>query len=66
MFDLRKAVKRLAAEHNWTQQDIAERAGITQSHLSLSLKKQNPTLSTLTKLAVAFGVQLSILIKEGE
>jgi transcriptional regulator with XRE-family HTH domain len=66
MFDLRKAVKRLAAEHNWTQQDIAERAGITQSHLSLALKKQNPTLSTLTKLSVAFGVQLSILIREGE
>ena len=66
MFNLKKAVKRLAAEHDWTQHEIAYHAGITQSHLSLTIKKQNPTLTTLTKLSNAFGLPLSEFILEGE
>ena len=66
MFDLKKAVKRLAAERDWTQQEVAYHAGITQSHLSLTMKKQNPTLTTLTRLSHAFGLPLSEFILEGE
>lgn len=46
-----------------TQEQLASRAGITQSHLSrLELGKYVPTLATLERLARALRIPLSALL----
>jgi transcriptional regulator with XRE-family HTH domain len=49
-------------ESNWSQEELARQAGLTQSQVaSLEAGQSNPTLRTLSKLATAFGCSVSEL-----
>ena len=43
---------------------LAERMGITNSALTISLKKGNPSLNTLERIATALDVPLPVLMSE--
>lgn len=46
----------------WSQEELAERAGLPQSHISrLERRVHAPTHLTLQKLASAFGIAVSLL-----
>ena len=48
----------------WTQQELAEACGLTQSVIGrLESKKSLPTLATLQKVVAALGASLSIVEK---
>lgn len=52
------------ADRGITQRELAEVTGLVQSHISDVLnpaKNANPTLATLSKLAEAVGLRLSII-----
>ena len=56
-------IKVLRERKGWTQEMLAEKAGIGRSHLArLETARQDPTLSTLEKIAKAFRVKLSALV----
>ena len=56
-------IKALREREGWTQEVLAEKAGISRSHLArLETAKQDPNLSTLEKIAKAFRVKLSALV----
>jgi transcriptional regulator with XRE-family HTH domain len=59
--DMRKLVgdncARLRKARGWTQEELAERSGLTQQYLSdLERGKRNPTIVTLYELAQALEV----------
>lgn len=59
--DMRKLVGRNAArirkEHGLTQEELAERSGLSQQYLSgLEQGRRNPTIVTLFEIANALGV----------
>lgn len=59
--DMRKLVgdncARIRKEGGWTQEELAERSGLSQQYLSdLERGKRNPTIVTINELAQAFGV----------
>lgn len=56
--DMRKLVgdncARLRRERGWTQEELAERSGLSQQYLSdLERGKRNPTIVTVYELALA-------------
>jgi len=60
-----QALKRLRAEKNLTQEELAQRAGVDYKYLQ-KLEGQNPsspTLSTLAKLASGLQIPLVELIQ---
>ena len=61
---LSKNIKKLRDKHNLTQEQLAQKAGITYSTLIKieSGKNGNPTLETLRKLADVFGISLDALV----
>ena len=59
-------IKNLCKLHGITQKELAERIGITNSALNISLSKNNPQLSTLTNIAEALGVSVSQLLASPE
>ncbi len=66
--DMRKLVgdhcARLRKERGWTQEDLAERSGLTQQYLSdLERGKRNPTIVTIFELAQALEVCHLELVK---
>ena len=66
--DMRKLVgdhcARLRKERGWTQEELAERSGLTQQYLSdLERGKRNPTIVTIFELAQALGVCHLELVK---
>ena len=59
--DMRKLVgdncARIRKEQGFTQEDLAERSGLSQQYLSgLERGKRNPTIVTVYELALALGV----------
>ena len=60
--DFKSNIKNLCKLHGITQKELAERIGITNSALNISLSKNNPQLSTLTNIAEALGVSVSQLL----
>jgi transcriptional regulator with XRE-family HTH domain len=53
------AIRELRTEREATQQEIAQRAGITVAHLSkIERGRTNPTWGTLVALADALGVSM--------
>jgi transcriptional regulator with XRE-family HTH domain len=59
--DMRKLVgdncARIRSERGWTQEHLAERAGLSQQYLSgLERGKRNPTIVTIYELSVALAV----------
>lgn len=67
--DMRKLVGRNAArlrqEAGLTQEQLAERSGLSQQYLSgLERGRRNPTVVTLYELATALGVSHVELVRE--
>ncbi|MFL6843924.1 MAG: helix-turn-helix transcriptional regulator [Allosphingosinicella sp.] len=67
--DMRKLVgrnaARLRAEAGLTQEQLAERSGLTQQYISdLERGKCNPTIVTLYELATALGVSQVELVRD--
>jgi transcriptional regulator with XRE-family HTH domain len=57
-------VKRLRARRGMTQEQLAERAGISRTYLArLETARHDPTLSVLEKLAKALGVKVAELLE---
>lgn len=52
-------IKKLRGEAGWTQDQLAERSGLPQSHISRLEKAQHsPSFKTLEKLAAAFEIEV--------
>ena len=57
-------VKRLRERRDMTQEQLAERAGISRTYLArLETARQDPTLGTLEKLAKALKVKVTELLR---
>jgi transcriptional regulator with XRE-family HTH domain len=66
--DMRKLVgdncARIRKERGWTQEELAERSGLTQQYLSdLERGKRNPTIVTIHELAQALEVSHVELVR---
>ena len=62
-----KSLKSLREKASLTQQQLAEKAGLLQSHVSrIERGEYSPTNKTVTKLAAALGVPISVLDPSGE
>jgi transcriptional regulator with XRE-family HTH domain len=61
---LAKRLKELRKEHDWTQQKLAEKAGLSFNAITKIEQgaAEHPTLRTLLKLADAFKVSLDDLV----
>ena len=57
-------IKKLRKKHHLSQEQLAQKAGITYSTLIKieSGSNKNPTLETLTKLANAFKIKIDELV----
>lgn len=64
--DIKNNVKRLCKLHGVTQRQLAEKIGVTDNSLSMTLGKNNPQLSTLSNIADALGVSVSQLLASPE
>lgn len=59
-------IKRLIQENNYTQKEIAMRAGCNQASISSYINnKQKPGMKTLKNLAIALGVTVDELKRGG-
>jgi transcriptional regulator with XRE-family HTH domain len=63
-----EAVRRLRDERGLTQQQLADRSGLGFQHISMLERgeRPNPTLDTLTAIALGFGMSLPELLAEAE
>lgn len=66
--DMRKLVgdncARIRKERGWTQEELAERSGLSQQYLSgLERGKRNPTIVTIYELSLALEVSHLELVK---
>jgi len=57
-------IKKLRKEHHLSQEELAQKAGITYSTLIKieSGLNKNPTLETLTKIATSFKIKIDELV----
>lgn len=63
--DLSYNLWRLREDRGWTQQQLAARAGIKQPRIAeIESGNGNPTLLTLSRLAIALGVRVERLLAE--
>jgi transcriptional regulator with XRE-family HTH domain len=63
---LGKTVQRLRLARGWSQEQFAERSGITNKYISLiELGKINPTLDKLAAIAKGLSISLSELFAAG-
>ena len=67
--DIRKrfgaAVQRLRNEKGWSQEELADRAGLHRTYVSgVERGVRNPTLSVLEKLAGALDLRLGALLDQ--
>jgi transcriptional regulator with XRE-family HTH domain len=57
-------IKQLRKRHEWTQEQLADKAGISRGFLArLETARHDPKLSTLEKIAKALRVNVSKLIE---
>ncbi len=67
MIDVLNEITRLRLNRNWSEYELAKRAGIPQSTISTWYRKrQLPTLPSLEKLCEGFGITLSQFFAEAE
>lgn len=65
--DILKRIVDLRKERNWTEYQLAEHSGLTQSTISSWYRKDMlPTIPSLTKICDAFGITLSQFFLEDE
>ena len=63
----RRNLRRMAAEKNLTQKEIAIRADISETHVGMMMNgTRNPTLRTAVNVAHALGVTLSEMLEGAE
>jgi transcriptional regulator with XRE-family HTH domain len=62
---LSTVLRELRESKGWTQEELAKRAKITRSHLSLleAGHRRNPSLEVLKRLARALGVPVTELLE---
>ena len=66
MKDILTAITELREQRHWTEYQLAERSGLPQSTISSWFRKgMIPTVPSLEKVCVAFGITLSQLFAEG-
>ncbi len=59
-------ITRLRMERDWSEYDLAKKSGITQSTISTWYRRnQNPTIHSLEKICIGFGITLSQFFAEG-
>ena len=62
---LAENVRRLREARDWSQEKLAQKAGLAMRYVSgIERAEENPTISTLAKLAKALGVSASALLSE--
>lgn len=62
---LSKRIKKLRKECEWTQEELAERVGVTSTYIGFIEQGQRvPALKTADKIARALGISLSDLLKD--
>lgn len=67
MKDLLAAIVAYREERGWTEYQLAERSGLSQSTISSWYRKRMvPTIPSLEKLCNAFGITLSQLFAVGD
>lgn len=67
MINVLDRITELREEKNWTEYQLAERSGLTQSTISSWYrKKMYPTLPSLEKICIAFDISLSQFFDTGE
>jgi putative transcriptional regulator len=61
---LRNSVRELRAEREMTQQDLADKIGVTrQTVIAIEQDKYSPSLETAFKIAMVFGVPLEVVFQ---
>jgi len=61
---IRLRVVELRKRRGWTQEELAKRAGVRRATIHALERGASPRLDTLEKLAQAFGVKVSQLLRE--
>jgi transcriptional regulator with XRE-family HTH domain len=57
-------IKELRAGHGWSQEALAEKAGLARAYLArLEIGRHDPSLRTLVKLAKALKVKVGELVE---
>lgn len=63
--DLGAKVRELRTDKGWSQDRLAREIEMTkQTVYDIESGRSNPTLSTIKRLAAAFGVSISVLLQE--
>lgn len=66
MKDILATITTYREERGWTEYQLAEHSGLPQSTISSWYRKNMiPTLPSLEKICIAFGITLSQLLAEG-
>jgi putative transcriptional regulator len=59
---MKNNLKEMRKEQNWSQQDLAERLGVSrQSVIAIEREKYDPSLDLAFKIARTFGVSIETL-----
>ena len=67
MEDILATITAYRQERGWTEYQLAERSGLPQSTISSWYRKNMvPTIPSLKKICLAFGITLSQLLSKGE
>ena len=65
--DILASITEYREQRGWTEYQLAERSGLPQSTISSWYRKNMvPTIPSLEKICVAFGITLSQLFSEGD
>ena len=58
-----QSLRRLRLEHDWSQEQLAEAAGVTLNYIgNLERGEQGPSLHILVRLALAFEIDVPTLL----
>ena len=67
MKDILATITKYREERDWTEYQLAEHSGLPQSTISSWYRKNMvPTIPSLEKICIAFGITLSQLFAEGD
>jgi transcriptional regulator with XRE-family HTH domain len=64
MATIRLRVREVRKRRGWSQRELAERAGVRRATIVALERGGSPRLDTLAKLAEAFGVKVTQLLRE--
>ncbi|WP_409969820.1 helix-turn-helix domain-containing protein [Bengtsoniella intestinalis] len=67
MKDILGEISKLREARKWSEYDLAKKSGLTQSTISTWYRKnQIPTIASLNKVCIGFGISLSQFFAEGD